>query len=454
MLTWWHYLVSFCAALLATALLVPVVRSFAIRHGIVDKPGGRRVNKTAVPRMGGVAMFAGLLVAVAIEYICDAAGIWTGPIVAAGVFNGQLVGVLAGLACITLVGVADDVRSLPPWLKLAGQVLAACIIAFTGTLLSNFKIPFTNTVIGLGVWAYPITIAYLVAFANIINLIDGLDGLAAGITGISALSLFVLTVGLMRNDAALVAIILVGICVGFLFYNFNPASIFMGDSGSLLIGMMLGTVSLLGAARFSSITALAVPIVIAGVPVIDTFSAIIRRVRGHQRIDQPDTGHIHHRLLRRGFTQRKAVLVIYAWTAVLCIGATLLWNTAGVLKYALLFVLLVASAFIIHYLGLFGPVLQHTKPDGPGADAGAGAGAAGENGEGGAGGESGESGEGGPGERRAANADAGSAESGKGGTCGAGAGARGARDGGPAAGARDGGAGQTARPDAPGVDGR
>ncbi len=370
MLTWWHYLVSFCVALAATAALVPVVRAFAIRHGIVDKPGGRRVNKTAIPRMGGVAMFAGVLVAVGVECICDAAGVWTGPIVSGGVFNGQLVGVLAGLACITAVGVADDVRSLPPWVKLAGQILAACIIAFTGTLLSNFKIPLTNTVIGLGFWAYPITIAYLVAFANIINLIDGLDGLAAGITGISALSLFVLTVGLMRNDAALVAIILVGICVGFLFYNFNPASIFMGDSGSLLIGMMLGTVSLLGAARFSSITALAVPIVIAGVPVIDTFSAIIRRLRGHQRIDQPDTGHIHHRLLRRGFTQRKAVLVIYAWTAVLCVGATLLWSTEGVLKYSLLLVLLVASAFIIHYLGLFGPVLQHTKADAPdGADA-------------------------------------------------------------------------------------
>ena len=376
MLTWWHYLVSFCVALLATALLVPVVRRFAIRHGIVDKPGGRRVNKTAIPRMGGVAMFVGVLVAVAVECICDAAGVWTGPVVTDGVFNGQLVGVLAGLACITAVGVADDVRSLPPWVKLAGQIVAACIIAFTGTLLSNFKIPFTNTVIGLGIWAYPITILYLVAFANIINLIDGLDGLAAGITGISALSLFVLTVGLMRNDAALVAIILVGICVGFLFYNFNPASIFMGDSGSLLIGMMLGTVSLLGAARFSSITALAVPIVIAGVPVIDTFSAIIRRLRGHQRIDQPDTGHIHHRLLRRGFTQRKAVLVIYGWTAILCVGATLLWNTEGALKYGLLLVLLVASAFIIHYLGLFGPVLQHTKPDAPDADAGEDAGGA------------------------------------------------------------------------------
>jgi UDP-GlcNAc:undecaprenyl-phosphate/decaprenyl-phosphate GlcNAc-1-phosphate transferase len=375
MLTWWHYLVSFFVALAATALLVPVVRAFAIRRGIVDEPGGRRVNKTAVPRMGGVAMFFGVLVAVAVEYICDAAGVWTGPIVAGGVFNGQLVGVLAGLACVTLVGVADDVRSLPPWVKFAGQVAAACIIAFTGTLLSNFKLPFTNTVVGLGMWAYPITIVYLVAFANIINLIDGLDGLAAGITGISALSLFVLTVGLMRNDAALVAIILVGICVGFLFYNFNPASIFMGDSGSLLIGMMLGVVSLLGATRFSSITALAVPIVIAGVPVIDTFSAIIRRVRGHQRIDQPDAGHIHHRLLRRGFTQRKAVLVIYAWTAVLCVGATLLWNTEGALKYGLLLALLVASALIIHYLGLFGPVLQHTKADAPRTGGGAGAGA-------------------------------------------------------------------------------
>ncbi len=370
MLTWWHYLITFAVALTTTALLVPVVRKFAIKHDIVDHPGGRRVNKTVVPRMGGLAMFAGVFVAVLVEYVFDYFGIWTGPIIVNGVFNGQLLGVLAGFACITLVGIIDDVRSLPPWVKFAGQILAACIIVFSGTLFSNFKIPFSNTVTSLGIWAYPITIIYLVAFANIINLIDGLDGLAAGITGISALSLFVLTVGLTKNDAALVAIILVGICVGFLFYNFNPASIFMGDSGSLLIGMMLGTVSLLGATRFSSVTSLAVPIVIAGVPVIDTLSAIIRRLRGHQRIDQPDTGHIHHRLLRKGFSQKKAVLIIYGWTALLCIGATVLWTIEGVMKYLLLLALLIASAAIIHYLGLFGPVLQHTKSNRMGQDKG------------------------------------------------------------------------------------
>ena len=351
----------FAVALTTTALLVPVVRKFAIKHDIVDHPGGRRVNKKVTPRMGGLAMFAGVFVAVCVEYLFDYLGIWNGPIVVNGVFNGQLLGVLAGFACITLIGVIDDVRSLPPWVKFAGQILAACIIVFSGTLFSNFKIPFSNTVTSLGIWAYPITIIYLVAFANIINLIDGLDGLAAGITGISALSLFVLTVGLTKNDAALVAIILVGICVGFLFYNFNPATIFMGDSGSLLIGMMLGTVSLLGATRFSSVTSLAVPIVIAGVPVIDTFSAIIRRLRGHQRIDQPDTGHIHHRLLRKGFSQKKAVLIIYAWTALLCVGASVLWSIEGILKYLLLVILLIVSTGIIHYLGLFGPVLQHTK---------------------------------------------------------------------------------------------
>lgn len=359
MITLRHYFVIFLIALAVTAALVPVVRRIAIHFDVVDKPGPRRVNKVPIPRMGGLAMFLGMVVALGAEFACEYVGFLDGPFLVGTRLNIQLFGVMGGLMLIVIVGLVDDVHSLRPVVKLLGQVAAACLIVFTGTLLHNFKLPFSNIVINLGDFAYIITVLYLVAFANIINLIDGLDGLAAGISGIAALSLFALMYNLGRIDAALLAIVLVGVCIGFLFYNFNPASIFMGDSGSLLLGMTLGTVSLLGAARFASVTALAVPIVIAGIPVIDTFSAIVRRLRGHQSIMTADAGHIHHRLLRRGFSQRKAVLIIYAWTALLCAGATVIWQFGGVLKYTVLIIMLLISIFIIWYLGLLGPVLQH-----------------------------------------------------------------------------------------------
>ncbi|MCD8199391.1 MAG: undecaprenyl/decaprenyl-phosphate alpha-N-acetylglucosaminyl 1-phosphate transferase [Coriobacteriaceae bacterium] len=361
MLNWWHYLSVFLVALIVTVLLVPVVKRVAIHFNIMDYPGTRRINTKPIPRLGGVAIFIGILAGLALEWLGENLGWWIGPFfdIVTLAPNVKLIGVVCGLAFIVIVGVVDDVRSLPPWAKVVGQVISACIIAFTGTLLGTFKVPFTNMVVDLGYWAYPITIIYLVAFANIINLIDGLDGLAAGITGIAAISLFCLTFGLGRNEAALAAIILVGACIGFLFYNFHPASIFMGDSGSLLLGIMLGTISLLGATRFASVTALAVPLIIAGVPLLDTFGAIIRRIRGHQPIQVADAGHIHHRLLRRGFSQRKAVSIIYAWTAFLCIGAVVMWNMSGLIKYIFLVVMLVVSAIIAHALGLLGPVLTH-----------------------------------------------------------------------------------------------
>ncbi len=362
MLSWWHYLILFAIALAVTAALVPLVRSFAIKHDIVDKPGPRRVNKKPIPRLGGVAMFLGLIVALCVEFILEYSGLWNGPFFAGGFVNTRLFGVAIGFAFIVIVGALDDIYSLPPLVKFIGQIIAATIIVCTGTTLGSFKIPFTSSVVYLDTWTYPITVLYLVCFANVINLIDGLDGLSAGITAIAGATLFILTMHLMRGDAASVAIILVGCCIGFLFYNFSPASIFMGDSGSLFLGLALGTISLLGASRFASVTALAVPIVIAGVPVIDTFSAIVRRLRGHQPIQAADAGHIHHRLLRRGFSQRKSVLIIYAWTALLCGAACIIWNLGGFLKYLVLLIVLVASGVVVWHLGLFGPVLKHRYP--------------------------------------------------------------------------------------------
>ena len=356
---WIYYAILCAVATSVTALLVSPVRKFAIYFGVVDEPGPRRVNVVPVPRLGGLAMFGGMLAALVLDLICEIIGIFDGPFFDGPFFNMRLVGAIAGLTLMVLVGVIDDFFAIPAWAKLVGQIAAACVIVFSGTLIGFIKTPFGNGIIDLGNWAYPITILYLIVFANIINLIDGLDGLAAGVTGISALTLFILTVSLSRADAAPLAIILLGVCIGFLFFNFHPASIFMGDSGSLLLGMALGTVSLFGATRFTSVTALAVPIVIAGVPVIDTLSAIIRRTRGHQSIAEADSEHIHHQLLNHGFSQAKSVLIIYGWTAVLSAAACFAWNMDGIIKYAVLIVVILASTFIIWRLELFGPVLQH-----------------------------------------------------------------------------------------------
>lgn len=354
----------FAIAFAATAAFVPPVRRFAIARGIVDEPGPRRVNRRTVPRLGGVAMFGGLLVAVIIEYIGERVGFWHGPLYIPGEVNVRSLGVLVGLAVIVIVGIIDDARSLGPGVKFLGQLFASCIIAGTGTILHAFQIPGSSAVIDFGLWAYPITVIYLVCFINIINLIDGLDGLAAGITGMAAITLFIMFMTLQQTEAALLAAITAAVAGAFLIYNFYPASIFMGDSGSMLLGLLLGSVSLVGTTRLLSITLLIVPVIVALVPIIDTAAAIVRRLRKHESIVTPDAGHIHHRLLLRGYSQRKAVLLIYLWTAVLCVGTLLMWVLGGTAKMVIFILLLIASAIIVYKIGLFHPVRQrHGRGD-------------------------------------------------------------------------------------------
>lgn len=354
----------FAIAFAATAAFVPPVRRFAIARGIVDEPGPRRVNRRTVPRLGGVAMFGGLLVAVIIEYIGERVGFWHGPLYIPGEVNVRSLGVLVGLAVIVIVGIIDDARSLGPGVKFLGQLFASCIIAGTGTILHAFQIPGSSAVIDFGLWAYPITVIYLVCFINIINLIDGLDGLAAGITGMAAITLFIMFMTLQQTEAALLAAITAAVAGAFLIYNFYPASIFMGDSGSMLLGLLLGSVSLVGTTRLLSITLLIVPVIVALVPIIDTAAAIVRRLREHESIVTPDAGHIHHRLLLRGYSQRKAVLLIYLWTAVLCVGTLLMWVLGGTAKMVIFILLLIASAIIVYKIGLFHPVRQrHGRGD-------------------------------------------------------------------------------------------
>ena len=355
-----HFPLLFLVALLATLLATPLAKCIAQHLGAIDKPDERRINKVPIPRMGGIGIALGLVVAVAVQVAGTKLLGWPTVFVP----HMQLQGVdykllTVAVVIVFLTGAIDDVRNLKPRQKLLGQVLAACAAAASGLVIGNIANPFTAELIPIGWLAYPITVVYLVAFTNVINLIDGLDGLAAGITAISCAAMFYLSYEAHQIDAAVLACILAGCCLGFLRYNFNPASIFMGDCGSNMLGFLLGVIALLGVNRVAAATTLIVPLVIAGVPIIDTFAAIVRRRRGHTAISQADTGHIQHRLIKQGFDQKQAALMIYGWSILLAAGAIIMTKVALPLRFVVFILLVSVSAVFIRKLHLFEPVLLH-----------------------------------------------------------------------------------------------
>ncbi len=320
-------------------------------------PSKRRINTKPIPRMGGIAIFGGFAVAMLVGAIVIKLGYLPGLLINPGTFNP--LGVLIGAAVMFLTGTIDDVRQISPKAKLAGQVVAACIAVTAGVRITDVLIAPGGASIELGLLTYPITIFYIVAFANVFNLIDGLDGLAAGVCTISAAAFCFLSVTTNAMTAATASAALMGACIAFLRFNFNPASIFMGDSGSLTIGYLLGVISAVGMMRTSAVTTLAAPIIIAGIPILDTFSAIVRRLREHKPIDAPDTNHIHHALLKSGFSQRRVVLSIWAISAVLAFSGIAVADGTLYVKIAVVAFDLLVAGFLVWKLQLFGPVLRH-----------------------------------------------------------------------------------------------
>ncbi|MDD7583782.1 MAG: MraY family glycosyltransferase [Coriobacteriaceae bacterium] len=366
---WLSFFCLFAASLACALAVTPLARRIAIRVGAVDYPNKRRVNKTPTPRMGGIAIFAGIVVAFAVQYIGTSYFDWPVVLVPSPRLTMNYWMLVLAFAIIFATGLLDDKYTLTPRAKLAGQVLAATVAAMGGLVIGVIANPFEpGEFIELGWLTYPVTIVYLVAYVNIINLIDGLDGLAAGISCIASVTMFVLSIWADRLDAAALACAIAGSTLGFLRYNFHPASIFMGDSGSLTLGFALGTISLLSVTRIAGLTTIIVPLVIAGIPIIDTFSAIVRRTRAHVSVGRADRGHIHHRLLAEGFDQRQAVLVVYAWTALLCAGALVMTQVTTVPRICIFLVLLAASGAFANHLHLFEPVLRHHKDPRTGDD--------------------------------------------------------------------------------------
>ena len=350
--------IVFAVAFLVTLVMVPPSRWIAATIGAIDYPSNRRVNDHPVPRCGGIALYVGFLAGCLTLYLGVTFFGWrvTDLYILKDV---QYPSLLMGISVMFIVGLIDDIVQITPKQKLAGQILAATIVALSGVSIDMVRSLVDGAYLELGWLNIPLTVIYLVIFVNIINLIDGLDGLAAGIVAIVSTAMLILVMARGSMTLALVCVAIIAICLAFLCYNFYPASTFMGDSGALFLGLLIGIVSIAGIVRTQSLIINLIPLVIAGVPVLDTASAFIRRKRQHKHFDEADLGHIHHRLVNAGFSQRRAVVILYGCTIALAAVGLLISNASGLMRWIIFAVLFVVVFIIIWRVGLFRPVLQH-----------------------------------------------------------------------------------------------
>lgn len=309
-------LIAFFAAGAGVLALTPLVRRWALRAQAVDRPGGRRVNVTPIPRLGGIGVGIAFYAALLLLFILDTE--------VAGLFfesPARAIGLVLGGVLMMLVGAIDDLRGMRALHKLAAQMVAAGIAYSAGFRIDAIALPMLPP-LELGYLSIVATTVWIVAIVNAINLIDGLDGLAAGVTFFACATNF--TTAAMGNNALvmLLSATLGGAALAFLVFNFNPASIFMGDSGSLFLGYVVATSSIMGASVKSSTTvAILTPLIALGLPIMDTLVAIVRRILQRRSVFSADRGHIHHVLLRLGLTHRRAVLTLYAMCVFLATGA-------------------------------------------------------------------------------------------------------------------------------------
>lgn len=324
-----EYLVIGAVAAVVTFAVTPLVASLARRRGWIYTPNERSVHTRPIPDVGGLAMLAGLLAAVATAWRLDAFS----PYFAA---NSEMTGVIIAALIVFGVGLVDDIRDIAPPAKVTGIVVGGLALVWFGVTMYYFRLPFVDVLILSADWKPLVTVVWLLGMTQAINLIDGLDGLAAGIVAIGAGAFFLYSNRLGELDlltepniGPLIAIVTVGVCVGFLPHNFNPARIFMGDGGAFLLGLLLAvSTSVVGGRAeptnqafvgqtFFFLAPLVIPLLILGVPVLDTAFAIVRRASRRQALDEADKGHLHHRLMDLGHGQRRSVLILWTWTALL-----------------------------------------------------------------------------------------------------------------------------------------
>jgi len=343
---------AFAVALIVALAITPLIILLAKKTGAMDAPNARKVHKKPIPRIGGIAIYAGFMASiifVVIKYGLDAEMIR------------ETIGLMLSGTLIVALGLVDDYKNLPAKIKLLGQICAAAMLV----LVFDVRIDFVTDPFGDYIYldnfpiphlAILVTMFWLVGLTNTVNLIDGLDGLAAGVAAIASFTILLVA---LEQGFILVAVMtaaLAGAAVGFLKYNFNPAEIFMGDTGSMFLGFMLAGISVTGAVKSVATIALVVPIFALGLPILDTTFAIVRRVRGGVPIFKPDKGHLHHRLLSVGFTQRQAVLLMYVISALFGLSAIALTAVSYQIAILILFIVFLAIFYGVKKLGIARPL--------------------------------------------------------------------------------------------------
>ena len=353
---WGDIAIAFLLGLVTAFVVTPFSMRIAKKYGAIDVPNDRRVNKKPMPRLGGIAVIAVffvstiyLLISMSIEVklvLFEEDMLWL-----------KLVGFFVGIIILGITCFIDDTKGIHSLTKLIVQIVAALIVVACGIRIENFEIPFLNGQAELNiVLSYIITVCWIVGVTNAINLIDGLDGLSSGISLISCISLLII---FTLNGSPLIAIVLItalgGAISGFLPYNFNPAKTFIGDTGSNFLGFSLAVISILGVAKTYTALVLIAPIIVLALPLFDTLFAIFRRIKNGKSLKavfKADKGHLHHRLMQKGYTQKQAVFILYGITATFGMFAVVLLDS-GVWK-ALSFAILVIAILAIGYKDIFG----------------------------------------------------------------------------------------------------
>jgi len=354
---WGNIAIAFLIAFIVSMMLTPYTIKIADKIGAVDVPKDkRRMHTKAMPKFGGPAVIIGFLISVIylliVMSIEGSLNLFTQE-----QYWVKLIGLLLGIGIITVVGIIDDIKTLRPIAKLIGQILAAVVVVIFGLRIEQITIPFLYEVGLSEAFSVLLTIVWIVGITNAINLIDGLDGLSSGITLIACISLLII---FCLNASPLIAIILItaliGALVGFLPFNFAPAKTFIGDTGSNFLGFMLSVISILGIAKTYTIAVIVLPVIVLGLPIVDVVLAIVRRIikgKSLKAVFKADKGHLHHKLVEKGFSQKQAVLILYGISAAFGMFAVILFDS-GIIK-ALSFLLMVIAAVAIGYKNLFKP---------------------------------------------------------------------------------------------------
>lgn len=343
MFTITELIIAFLLSLTVAVVVTPAIKKLAIRLNAIDKPDSERKTHNGIKSsMGGLAIFIGAFAG--LLYLQPQ--------------HDHLLAITIGAVIMLVTGMLDDIFQLNPLMKLTGQVSAALVVVLSGIVIEKITVPFFG-IIYFDNFSFLITIIWIVGASNAINLIDGLDGLAAGVSAIALTSIFIMAILDYRLVVVYLTVVLIGSCIGFLFHNFYPAKVFMGDTGALFLGYAIAIVSILGLFKNIALFSFIVPIIVIAVPVFDTLFAIVRRIINKQSIGMADKGHIHYKLITMGYSHRASVLIIYGFSAFFCCMAIILDSATLQISLVVFGVIIIGVQVIAELTGV---VLNGQKP--------------------------------------------------------------------------------------------